>query len=135
MKERANYLILVLCEDVSIEELDGEMQPYLRTNTYLRRDSRWFWEKLRYAMPQKPLLELKRGLNVPENANWSGVYALARAQQKDMYPMGGNQGQNAPVTNGSHRHYTDETKGEIMETDITEGYCQIRDDIHLVEDA
>ena len=134
MKERSNYLILVICEDVSIEELDYEMQPYLRTNTYLRRDSRWFWEKLRYAMPQKPLRELKRDLNVPENADWSGVYALARAQQLEMCALGGNQRQNVPC--GNPRHYRGKAQKDGRGGEMAGcGICQNRDDIPLVEIA
>ena len=63
-KERTNYLIVVLCEDVSAEDLDEDMRLYLKTNTYLSRDSRWFWDKLRYAMPQKPLLKILADKNM-----------------------------------------------------------------------
>ena len=62
LKDRTNYLIVVLCEDISAEDLDEDMKMYLKTNTYLSRDNRWFWQKLRYAMPQKPLRELKQAL-------------------------------------------------------------------------
>ena len=87
MGERTNYLILVLCEDISMEDLDEDMRRYLRTNTYLMRDSRWFWEKLRYAMPPKPLLTLQdtRNLDVQRrNKDWSGVHALYKAQQAEL---------------------------------------------------
>ena len=92
LKERTNYLILVLCEDVTIEDLDKEMRIYLRTNTYLRRDSRWFWEKLRYAMPQKTLLELREGLNVRQDDDWCGVHAIARAQLAELVGPTADQG-------------------------------------------
>ena len=62
LKDRTNYLIVVLCEDISSEDLDEDMKMYLKTNTYLSRDNRWFWQKLRYAMPQRPLRELKQAM-------------------------------------------------------------------------
>ena len=62
LKDRTNYLIVVLCEDVSSEDLDEDMRMYLKTNTYLSRDNSWFRQKLRYAMPQRPLRELKQAM-------------------------------------------------------------------------
>ena len=135
MEERTNYLILVLCEDVSVEDLDEEMQSYLRTNTYLRRDSRWFWEKLRYAMPQKPLLELQRDWNLPQNADWSGVHAIARAQQVESALMRDGEGQNRDIHCGNQRQsrgeLNDDARGFEMVGDIPQG----SDDIPLVERA
>ena len=135
MEERTNYLILVLCEDVSEEDLDEEMQPYLRTNTYLRRDSRWFWEKLKYAMPQKTLLELHWDRHLPQNADWSGVHAIARAQQMESALMRGGERQNRYIHYGYHRQNRGELNdcvtGGHMGDDVTQG----RDYIPLVENV
>ena len=135
MKERTNYLILVLCEDVSAEDLDEEMRPYMRTNTYLRRDSRWFWEKLRYAIPQKTLLELQRNHNLPQNADWSGVHAIARAQQAESTILRGGERPNINI----HRDNRRQNRGKINERltgcEMDDYIPQGRDDIPLVENA
>ena len=82
MKDRTNYLIVVLCDDVSTEDLDEDMHLYLKTNTYLSRDCHWFWKKLRYALPQKPLTELLEGKETKWKDGWSGLEALAEAQNE-----------------------------------------------------
>ena len=53
LKGRANYLIIVLFDDVNVEALDDELKLYLRTNTYLSVQSKSFWQQLKYALPQK----------------------------------------------------------------------------------
>ena len=53
LKGRANYLIIVLFDDVDVENLDEELKLYLKTNTYLNVNSKWFWRQLKYALPQK----------------------------------------------------------------------------------
>ena len=135
MEERTNYLILVLCEDVSVEDLDEEMRPYLRTNTYLRRDSRWFWEKLKYAMPQKPLLELQRDRNLPQNADWSGLYAIARAQQVDSILVGGDKRPTINIHCGSHQQNRGKINDRLMACGMGDDIPQGRDDIPLVKSA
>ena len=52
LRDRTNYLIIVLFDDVDIKTLDEELKLYLRTNTYLSVDNKWFWKQLRYALPQ-----------------------------------------------------------------------------------
>ena len=52
LKDRTNYLIIILFDDVDVAELDEEMQLYMRTNTYVSISDKWFWQKLFYAMPQ-----------------------------------------------------------------------------------
>ena len=135
MEERMNYLILVLCEDVSVEDLDEEMQPYVRTNTYLRRDSRWFWEKLRYAMPQRTLLELQRDRNVPPNADWSGVHAIARAQQVESALMRGDKRQNRDIHCGNHRHNRGGLNHRLRKCERGDDFPQGKDDIPLAENV
>ena len=73
LEERTNYLVLVLCDDVALEDLDEDMRRYVRTNTYWRRDDRLFWKKLRYHLPQRPLSEIQRELNLnrAENADYA----------------------------------------------------------------
>ena len=58
MKERSNYLIVVLYEDVPVNLMEADMKLYLRTNTYLDLTNKWFWEKLAYVLPQIPLDQL-----------------------------------------------------------------------------
>ena len=51
IEDRMKYLILILLEDVDTNQLDKEIQNYLRSNTYLTVKSKWFWQNLFYAMP------------------------------------------------------------------------------------
>ena len=53
LQGRRNYLIIVLFDDVNTESLDDELKLYLKTNTYLNEQSKWFWQQLKYALPQK----------------------------------------------------------------------------------
>ena len=53
LRGRRNYLIIVLFDDVNIDSLDDELKLYLKTNTYLNEQSKWFWQQLKYALPQK----------------------------------------------------------------------------------
>lgn len=53
LKGRTNYLIIVLFDDVNVDTLDDELKLYLKTNTYLSVQSKWFWQQLKYALPAK----------------------------------------------------------------------------------
>ena len=48
-------LIIILFDDINFAELDNEMKLYMRTNTYLRINDNWFWEKLIHAMPKSSI--------------------------------------------------------------------------------
>ena len=53
LNDRTNYLILVPYDDVNISELDEDMKLYIRTNTYLAKFNKSFYDKLLYSMPKK----------------------------------------------------------------------------------
>lgn len=53
LKGRVNFLIIVLFDEVNVDNLDDELKLYLKTNTYLSVNSKWFWERLSYALPQR----------------------------------------------------------------------------------
>ena len=56
LRDRTNYLIIVLFGDVDTKNLnDDELNLYMRTNTYLKVDNRWFWDQLKYSLPQNRL--------------------------------------------------------------------------------
>ena len=80
LEDRSNYLIVVLCKNVKVEHLDNTMRQYVRTKTYLRKDSPWFWEQLLNALPRNPMATLPGG---QRGEDWSGVEALARAHQAE----------------------------------------------------
>ena len=65
LKGKTNYLIVILFDHINVNELDEDLQIYLKTNTYLYYADKWFWDKLMYAMPQKSLCTL-RGHHFPE---------------------------------------------------------------------
>ncbi len=50
MKDRRNRVILIVYGGVP-NDLDPEMKLYLKANKYLGWGDRWFWKKLRFAMP------------------------------------------------------------------------------------
>ena len=51
IEDRMKYLILILLEDLDTNQLDKEIQNYLRSDTYLVAKSKRFWQNLFYAMP------------------------------------------------------------------------------------
>ncbi len=63
LQERSNYLIVIVLNEVSEDDLDEEMKLYLTTNTYIRVDSKWFWENLKYALPKKTLSQIQEENN------------------------------------------------------------------------
>ncbi|UYV71610.1 Tl [Cordylochernes scorpioides] len=58
LEDRIDRLIVIIKGDLPPKEnLDHDLQFLLSTKTYLVYGEKWFWEKLRYAMPHKKVLE------------------------------------------------------------------------------
>lgn len=52
--ERRNRLIIVKLGDIGdIHTLDATIRSYIRSHTYIESNDRWFWEKIRYALPHQ----------------------------------------------------------------------------------
>ena len=63
---RHRFIILIMLEDINVNDLPDEMQKYVKTYTYIdaiklnnEKDKELFKKKLLYAMPQKPIKQLK----------------------------------------------------------------------------
>ena len=59
LDDRSNYLIIVLLQEVKNNDLDETLQLYMKTNTYVNVENKWFWQKMLYAMPKVPTDKLK----------------------------------------------------------------------------
>ena len=66
LKDKAKRLIVILMEDIPLEDLDPDLRLYLKTNTYLKWGDQWFWEKLKYALPDKTPKK-RKSKSVPES--------------------------------------------------------------------
>lgn len=54
--ERRSRIIVILLQDIgNVENLDPDIRDYLRLNTYVEWGDRWFWSKLKYALPHRVL--------------------------------------------------------------------------------
>ena len=67
--DRSNFLIIVLLKEVDVKDLDETLKLYMKTNTYVTVNDKWFWQKLLYAMPKVPIDKLKAQQNIRDDMN------------------------------------------------------------------
>jgi len=54
MKEQTQRVIIIVHGEMpDMNEIDEDVQKYLKSNTFIKSDDPWFWKKLRYALPKK----------------------------------------------------------------------------------
>ncbi|KAL3846855.1 hypothetical protein ACJMK2_017809 [Sinanodonta woodiana] len=51
LREKTNYLIVIVRENVDLDTMDEEVKQYLKTNISLQVKDRWFWPKLCNGLP------------------------------------------------------------------------------------
>ena len=65
---KANFLIPILLEDITLQDLPRDLQMYIRTYTYIdarENDTDTLRKRIRFAMPDTPLKVL-----LPASSGW-----------------------------------------------------------------
>lgn len=57
--EKRSRVIIVLNGELNdIEDMDEDLELYLKLNTYIKWTDYWFWSKIKYAMPHRKAVEV-----------------------------------------------------------------------------
>ncbi|KAJ6649357.1 Toll-like receptor Tollo [Pseudolycoriella hygida] len=54
LRDRRRRLIVIVLGEIPHKDLDPDLRLYLKTNTYLQWGDKFFWDKLRFALPDVP---------------------------------------------------------------------------------
>jgi len=92
---KANKLIVLVMEDISEEKIDTDLRLYLKTSLVIYRKDKFFWQKLRYALPDVPLAKspTKESLlnqimasSSSVESSYSSAYSLTAIMSTNMDP-------------------------------------------------
>lgn len=50
-ENRSRVIIIINGELDEIDDMDEDLEAYLKLNTYININDRWFWEKIKFALP------------------------------------------------------------------------------------
>lgn len=101
LEDRIDRLIVIVKGDLPKKEtLDKDLQFLLSTKTYLTWGERWFWEKLRFALPHHRALvgSEKKALSQRPNSN------LLKTVEDKIASLTMNGDSNNKITNGGHKN-------------------------------
>lgn len=76
---RVRVIVLVIDDVIEDDTLDLQLRGYLLTNTYLKWGDPWFWDKFKYAMPHKGMVDkevVSRNPNELSNFNRSNMLSM-----------------------------------------------------------
>lgn len=84
LRDRKRRLIVIVLGRVP-DSLDADIRSYLKTNTYLQWGDRYFWDKLRYALPDVKHEGRLAGCTTPADG---GIVNLAASQVPSLPTQG-----------------------------------------------
>ncbi|XP_017771821.1 PREDICTED: toll-like receptor Tollo [Nicrophorus vespilloides] len=102
LRDRRRRLIVILLGEVPQKDLDPDIRLYLKTNVYLQWGDKLFWEKLKFALPDVPTGQRRRGSQRVPHVHHHVHRHGARTQQPGTGPGvgGGGGGVGGGVTGG-----------------------------------
>ncbi|CAH1243047.1 IGFALS [Branchiostoma lanceolatum] len=83
LEDRRNRIVVIVLDDLELQNVDKDLQFYLKTNTYLKWGDPWFWSKLCYALPR-----VGRGAPESHNPTFDDVTTISDIMNIEMADIG-----------------------------------------------
>ncbi|KAJ2946646.1 hypothetical protein O0L34_g12703 [Tuta absoluta] len=78
----ARVILLILDDVIASENLDRDIRSYIRTNTYVKWNDPWFWNKIQYALRRRRARQKPKNIEMQNSGN-ANLYIVPPQEHVD----------------------------------------------------